>query len=134
MDGDALTNNDKGGVGQAADNANNQPNPMNEQTDTTSQSLNNEPTDNETSKRTQVAEEEPSAANNCNDEGGAPKNDDDVGASDNNNEGLDKPPPTSMKKKQWTVKEQPKWRFVAVAKKTEGYSSTAAGSVIEGKF
>ena len=39
-------------------------------------------------------------------------------------------PPT---KKFTTVAETPKWRFVAKAKSTEGYSSCAAGQVIEGK-
>ena len=39
-------------------------------------------------------------------------------------------PPT---KKYTTVAETPKWRFVAKAKSTEGYSSCAAGQVIEGK-
>ena len=37
------------------------------------------------------------------------------------------------KKKFTTVAETPKWRFVAKAKSTEGYSSCAGGQVIEGK-
>ena len=36
-------------------------------------------------------------------------------------------------KQKYTVPETPKWRFVAKAKSTEGYSSCAAGQVIEGK-
>ena len=32
------------------------------------------------------------------------------------------------------VDEMPRWRFVGKAKKTEGYTSAAAGKVIEGEF
>jgi len=35
-------------------------------------------------------------------------------------------------KKRWSVPESPRWRFVSQAKKTEGYSSVAAGTVVEG--
>ena len=34
----------------------------------------------------------------------------------------------------FTVPETPRWRFVNKAKKTEGYSSRAAGAVVEGEF
>ncbi len=39
----------------------------------------------------------------------------------------------SMGQKRFSVSETPQWRFIAKAKKAEGYSSAAAGSVVKGK-
>ena len=41
-----------------------------------------------------------------------------------------RPPPDSLKK--LTAPETPRWRFVNKAKKTEGYSSSAAGTFVRG--
>ena len=44
------------------------------------------------------------------------------------------PPPTPTHGRgMWSVPEPPRWRFVAEAKKTSGYSSVAAGTVVEGE-
>ena len=39
----------------------------------------------------------------------------------------------SAVKKKYSVPETPRWRFVTQAKKTEGYSSIYAGSVVKGE-
>jgi hypothetical protein len=41
-----------------------------------------------------------------------------------------RPPPNSLKK--LSSPETPRWRFVNKAKKTEGYSSSAAGAIVRG--
>ena len=109
MDG-ATNNDEEGGTSTQAD-VLNQPDPTTN-VETTAM---NEPTD-----ISEPREKQPSTV--------------EVGASNGNDEG--EPSSNSDKptlKKHWSVKETPKWRFVAKAKKTEGYSSTAAGPVIQGK-
>lgn len=37
------------------------------------------------------------------------------------------------KKERWIIPETPRWRFIEVAKKSLGYSSLSAGTVVEGE-
>jgi len=50
--------------------------------------------------------------------------------SDRTNKGEGEGAPDSK----FTVPELPRWRFLSKAKKTEGYSSTAAGTIVKGEY
>lgn len=41
---------------------------------------------------------------------------------------------SSPQRKRFSVPETPRWRFITSAKKTEGYSSVSAGTIVQGKL
>jgi len=55
-------------------------------------------------------------------------------SSDDDDDEDNLPPPTLPVGTETALDEMPRWRFIAKAKKTEGYSSASAGRVVEGEL